>query len=57
MWTIAPSSSRVSTVTPENSIWGLVTLFFAGIQKSNDLDVHERHTIEVQCNPRLITFY
>jgi hypothetical protein len=24
MWTIAPSSSRVSTVTPENSISGLV---------------------------------
>jgi hypothetical protein len=29
----------------------------ASTQKSNDLDVYERHTIEIQRNPRLITFY
>jgi hypothetical protein len=29
----------------------------ASTQKSNDLDIHERHAIEIQRNPRLITFY
>lgn len=28
-----------------------------GTQESNDLDVHERHAIEVQRKPRRITFY
>src|SRR4029077_5012961 len=29
----------------------LDTSFLTGIQKSNDLDVHERHSVEVQHNP------
>jgi len=31
--------------------------FLAAIQKSNDFNVHERHSIEVQRNPRLTAFY
>ena len=34
----------------------LDTVFLAGVQKSNDLDVHERHSVEVQRNPRLSVF-
>ena len=34
----------------------LDTAFFTGIQKSNDLDIHERHSVEVQCNPRPSSF-
>ena len=33
------------------------TTFVAGIQKSNGLDIHERHSVEVQRNPRLIALY
>lgn len=29
----------------------LDTVFFTGVQKSNYLDIHERHSVEVQCNP------
>jgi hypothetical protein len=29
----------------------LDTAFLTGVQKSNYLDIHERHTVEVQCNP------
>jgi hypothetical protein len=28
--------------------------FLAGIQKSNDLDIHERHLLEVQRDGRLL---
>lgn len=28
--------------------------FLAGIQKSNDLDIHERHALEVQRGERLL---
>src|SRR6185295_14304349 len=34
----------------------LDTSFLAGIQKSNDLDVPERHSVEVQQNPGLSAF-
>jgi len=34
----------------------LDTVFFTGAQKSNDLDIHERHSVEVQRNPRLSAF-
>jgi hypothetical protein len=29
----------------------LGTAFFAGIQKSNDLDIHKRYSVKVQRNP------
>ena len=29
----------------------LGTAFFAGIQKSNDLDIHQHHTVQIQRNP------
>ncbi len=31
------------------------TAFLAGIQKSNGLDAHQRHAIEVQLSPSPIT--
>jgi len=34
----------------------LDTAFLAAIQKSNDLDVYEHHSTEVQCNPRPSAF-
>jgi hypothetical protein len=34
----------------------LDTVFFTGVQKSNDLDIHERHSVEVQRNPRPSAF-
>jgi len=33
----------------------LGTAFLAGIQKSNGLDIHKRHSVKVHPNPRLIT--
>ena len=35
----------------------LGTAFFAGIQKSNDLDIHKRHSVKVQRNLGLIAVY
>ena len=33
------------------------TAFLAGIQKSNRLNVYERHSFEIQRNPRLIAIH
>ena len=35
----------------------LGTAFLAGIQKSNGLDIHKRHSVKVHRNPRLITVH
>ena len=35
----------------------LGTAFLAGTQKSHGLDIHKRHSVKIQHNPRLITVH
>src|SRR6478752_5406504 len=53
---IALSFSAFLTAHPlpyvRPAIEDLDTVFFTGVQKSNDLGIHERYSVEVQCNPR-----
>ena len=57
---IASFFSTFFTAHPLLYVWPameeLDTVFLTVIQKSNDLDVHERHSVEVQRNPRLSAF-
>ncbi len=57
---IAVSFSAILTAHPlpyvRPAVEELDAAFFTGVQKSNDLDIHERHSVEVQRNPRPSAF-
>jgi hypothetical protein len=48
------NSRLVKSLMPSSHLGrdGLIRrYFFAGTQKSNDLEVHERHAVQIQRNP------
>jgi hypothetical protein len=55
------SFSALLTAHPLPYVWPAIeeldTAFFTGVQKSNYLDIHERHSVEVQRNPRPSSFH